>query len=197
MYVFIYIWLYIYKYTYIYIYIYLYIHICIITIELLGSATKLPPPVMMFSQFSNSGQSVMITFNGATDQANLNSPFSCISLFNFPAADLSSCTWVNSSAVRYLFFIYFTVILCLFYFLLLISFWILFWIFRYNNHFWLIVIFIIISVSFGVFQSNVVYLAVGNRYVYDDDDVYLHRIHSQYKLENYVFYVKNRPAKKI
>jgi hypothetical protein len=32
--------------------------------------------------------------------------------------------------------------------------------------------------------------------MYDDDDVYLHRIHSQHKLENYAPYVKYRPAKK-
>jgi hypothetical protein len=30
----------------------------------------------------------------------------------------------------------------------------------------------------------------------DDDDVYLHRIHSQHKLENYAPYVKYRPTKK-
>jgi hypothetical protein len=30
----------------------------------------------------------------------------------------------------------------------------------------------------------------------DDDDVYLHRIHSQHKLENYAPYVKYRPARK-
>jgi hypothetical protein len=30
----------------------------------------------------------------------------------------------------------------------------------------------------------------------DDDDVYLHRIHPQHKLENYAPYVKYRPAKK-
>jgi hypothetical protein len=30
----------------------------------------------------------------------------------------------------------------------------------------------------------------------DDDDVYLHRMHSQHKLEIYAPYVKYRPAKK-
>jgi hypothetical protein len=30
----------------------------------------------------------------------------------------------------------------------------------------------------------------------DDDDVYLHRIHPQHKLENYAPHVKYRPAKK-
>jgi hypothetical protein len=39
---------------------------------------------------------------------------------------------------------------------------------------------------------------VYSNYMYDDDDddVYLHRIHSQHKLENYAPYVKYRPAKK-
>jgi hypothetical protein len=31
----------------------------------------------------------------------------------------------------------------------------------------------------------------------DDDDIYLYRIHSQHKLENYAPYVKYRPAKKV
>jgi hypothetical protein len=70
-----------------------------ISVTLMGSSTPLPPPMMTFSRFSDSGHNVVITFNGGTDQARFLGSFSCNTLFTFPGANQTTCSWVNSSAV--------------------------------------------------------------------------------------------------
>jgi hypothetical protein len=71
----------------------------IITVTVLASSTPLPPPVMMSSRFSNSGQNVVITFGAATDQAGYVTSFPCNTLFIFTGVSRTTCFWTNSSAV--------------------------------------------------------------------------------------------------
>jgi hypothetical protein len=77
-----------------------------ISVTLLASSSPLPSPVMVVSQFTDSGQNVMITFNAPTDQAGKQGPFACNFLFDFTGASQTTCTWVNSSVVSVSFGVY-------------------------------------------------------------------------------------------
>jgi hypothetical protein len=83
----------------------------------LATTAPLPSPILISSQFSDSGQNVVITFDAATDQAGYAASFRCDLLLIFPSATLTTCLWVNSSAI---------------------------------------------TVSFGVYAENTVYLAIGD-----------------------------------
>ena len=71
-----------------------------ITVLLLSSNAKLPAPIFISSQFSDSGQAVIFSFNTPTDFAKILSPtWSCSKLFKFYKANSTQCTWTNSTSV--------------------------------------------------------------------------------------------------
>jgi hypothetical protein len=70
------------------------------SVEFLSSFSPVPAPKITSSQFSDSGQAVTITFDSLTDQAGMNTPsWSCDLLFTFTSASMTTCSWVNTSAV--------------------------------------------------------------------------------------------------
>ena len=72
-----------------------------ITVQILSSFSPLPAPVMISSQFSDSGQLVLITFGSPTDSANiLSTSWKCSDLFVFTSASLTSCTWTSATTVK-------------------------------------------------------------------------------------------------
>jgi REJ domain/PT repeat len=71
-----------------------------ITVLLLSSHVTLPAPIFLSSQFSDSGQAVIFSFNTPTDLANITSHnWFCSILFKFFKADSTQCTWTNSTSV--------------------------------------------------------------------------------------------------
>ena len=75
-----------------------------ITVQILSSLSSLPAPVMISSQFSDSGQLVVITFDTPTDSANIASAtWPCSALFAFTGAPSATCTWSTSSTVNVIF----------------------------------------------------------------------------------------------
>ena len=71
-----------------------------ITVQILSSLSPLPAPMMISSQFSDSGQLVVITFDSPTDSASIASAtWPCSVLFAFTGAPLATCTWSTSSTV--------------------------------------------------------------------------------------------------
>ena len=73
------------------------------TLVVLPSSTaSLPVPELSFAVFANSGRSVSIFFDSATDQARrykLSTPWNCALLLSFAGANVSTCSWTNSSAI--------------------------------------------------------------------------------------------------
>ena len=75
-----------------------------ITVQILSSLSLLPAPVMISSQFSDSGQLVVITFDTPTDSASITSAtWPCSALFAFTGAPSAACTWSTSSTVNLIF----------------------------------------------------------------------------------------------
>ena len=75
-----------------------------ISVQILSSLSQLPAPVMISSQFSDSGQLVVITFDTPTDSASVASAtWPCSVLFAFTGATLATCTWSTSSTVNVIF----------------------------------------------------------------------------------------------
>ena len=71
------------------------------TVQILSSLSQLPAPMMISSQFSDSGQLVVITFDSPTDSASIASAtWPCSALFAFTGAPLATCTWSTSSTVN-------------------------------------------------------------------------------------------------
>ena len=71
-----------------------------VSVEVLSSISKIPAPSLLSSQFSDSGQEVLMTFNKPTDSAGISAAiWPCNSLFGFIGAAITSCKWVNASAV--------------------------------------------------------------------------------------------------
>ena len=71
-----------------------------LSVEVLSSISQLPAPSMLSSKFSDSGQEVVITFNKPTDSARIKAAtWPCSGLFSFVGAAITSCKWVNASAV--------------------------------------------------------------------------------------------------
>jgi hypothetical protein len=70
-------------------------------VQILSSSSPVPAPFMRSSRFSDSGQAVVVTFDSLTDQAGITTvSWPCSSLFIFTSASLTTCSWVNTSAVR-------------------------------------------------------------------------------------------------
>jgi hypothetical protein len=70
------------------------------SVQILSSFSKVPAPIITSSQFSDSGQAVVITFDSLTDQAGIiATSWSCDLLFTFTSASKTTCSWVNTSAV--------------------------------------------------------------------------------------------------
>lgn len=65
------------------------------------SSTRAPsPPMLTSAQFSNDGTAVIVAFDSATNQANINTAqFNCGSLFNFRQVVTAMCSWTSSSTV--------------------------------------------------------------------------------------------------
>ena len=71
-----------------------------ITVQVLSSQLPLPAPIMVSSQFSNSGQFVLITFSSPTDSGNtVDVTWACSTLFAFVSASLATCTWTSATTV--------------------------------------------------------------------------------------------------
>ena len=65
-------------------------------------STPLPAPTLSYAIFAGSGRSVSIVFDSATDQAlsfQLSASWSCDTLLSFTSANISTCSWSNSSAI--------------------------------------------------------------------------------------------------
>ena len=74
------------------------------TVQILSSASPLPPPVMVSSRFSDSGQAVVITFNTPTDSAGIvTATWPCSTLFSFISASLTTCSWTTAATVTMIF----------------------------------------------------------------------------------------------
>ena len=70
-------------------------------VTVLSSSQPLPGPRLQGAAFASSGGYVVISFDGATDQAGiLDNTWSCDRLFTFIGASLASCTWADLSTVR-------------------------------------------------------------------------------------------------
>ena len=70
------------------------------TVRILSSVSVLPPPVMISSRFSDSGQAVVITFNTLTNSAGIvNATWPCSRLFSFIRASLTTCSWTTAATV--------------------------------------------------------------------------------------------------
>ena len=64
--------------------------------------TPIPAPALSFAVFASSGRSVSIFFDSATDQASrykLSDSWTCDLLLIFTGANVSTCTWINSTAI--------------------------------------------------------------------------------------------------
>jgi hypothetical protein len=70
------------------------------SVKILSTFSPVPAPMITSSQFSDSGQVVVINFNSLTNEAGIISDsWSCSLLFTFTSASLTTCSWVNTSAV--------------------------------------------------------------------------------------------------
>ena len=75
-----------------------------VSVQVLASATTKPAPTLRRAQLAGSGASMSISFDGSTDQANIeDDTFSCDLIFIFDGAIGSTCSWTNSTTVRALF----------------------------------------------------------------------------------------------
>ena len=71
-----------------------------ITVQVLSSQHPLPAPIMISSQFSNSGQFVLITFSSPTNSPDTgDTTWACSALFAFVSASLATCTWTSATTV--------------------------------------------------------------------------------------------------
>ena len=69
-------------------------------VQILSSKSLVPAPVMTSSQFSNSGQAVIITFDTPSDSAGIaTTTWACSSLFVFINAESTTCKWVDAATV--------------------------------------------------------------------------------------------------
>ena len=80
-----------------------------IEIEVIGGSSPFPPPLMSSATFSNSGQSVLVCFDSATDYGveelgnAVNGAWLCNRVFSFHGADVTSCTWTSDTCVKLIF----------------------------------------------------------------------------------------------
>ena len=71
------------------------------TVQLLSESSILPAPVLVTSRLTNSDMSFLITFDSLTDESNIaDASWPCSTLFNFPGASKSTCTWVTAAIVK-------------------------------------------------------------------------------------------------
>jgi hypothetical protein len=69
-------------------------------VQILSTSSPVPAPLIISSRFSDSGQAVVITFDSLTDQAGIiTASWPCSLLFTFSSASMTTCSWVNTSAV--------------------------------------------------------------------------------------------------
>jgi REJ domain/PT repeat len=74
------------------------------SVLLMSAQSSTPAPKMVSSQFTDSGQAVLIRFDSPTDQGGISVPsWPCSSLFSFTGADSSSCSWRDAVTVSILF----------------------------------------------------------------------------------------------
>jgi REJ domain len=70
------------------------------TVQLLSPSALLPAPSLSSVQLSDSGQTVLVSFNSPTDKGGiLDATWQCDRLFSFVSASLSKCTWLSASTV--------------------------------------------------------------------------------------------------
>ena len=71
-----------------------------VPVQLLSTTSAVPAPKFVSSQFTDSGQAVILSFDVPTDLADItSSTWFCSDLFQFTLADSTKCSWTNSSAV--------------------------------------------------------------------------------------------------
>jgi REJ domain len=71
------------------------------SMELLSVNSPIPPPTIASCQFSDSGQTAIISFDSPTDGAGIDMPsWPCSSLFDFVGANATQCTWLDSKTVQ-------------------------------------------------------------------------------------------------
>ena len=71
-----------------------------LTVDILSSSSLVPAPVMISSQFSNSGQKVFIRFNSETDFGGITAvTWPCSLLLRFIGSTTTLCTWVDAMTV--------------------------------------------------------------------------------------------------
>jgi hypothetical protein len=67
-----------------------------VAISVISSEAPKPAPILSGAKFANSGGSLLISFDSATNKP----PLSCTQLFIFSGASDATCTWVNGTSVR-------------------------------------------------------------------------------------------------
>ena len=71
-----------------------------VSVSILSPTSLIPSPSMYTSQFTDSGQAVIITFDAPTDSAGIAATtWPCSELFVFTSADTASCTWLSATEV--------------------------------------------------------------------------------------------------
>ena len=71
-----------------------------ITSVILPNDQPVAPPTLHSSALSDLGDSLYITFSGATNMANITiNLWPCSDVFVFPGSDISDCSWLNSTVV--------------------------------------------------------------------------------------------------
>jgi len=75
-----------------------------ITTTVLSSATKAPAPALLSAKFDNSGASITVTFDSATNRALISKQsFPCSDLLAFVNVNFTTCSWKSSSVVHVVF----------------------------------------------------------------------------------------------
>ena len=70
-------------------------------VEILDSAAKVPAPVLQSAKFSNSGASIIVTFDSITDKAGIvANNFPCSQLLDFFGVNQTTCSFTSLSTVR-------------------------------------------------------------------------------------------------
>jgi hypothetical protein len=70
-------------------------------VSVLNSASVKPTPVLTYAKLSDAGNGITMTFDSATNKAEIAaSSFTCTQLFDFAGAGSSTCSWTSASTVR-------------------------------------------------------------------------------------------------
>lgn len=71
------------------------------SVSIISSSAPKPAPNLLSVKFANSGGSLAVSFDYATNKASISaSTFTCSQVFSFTGDSSSTCSWVNSTAVK-------------------------------------------------------------------------------------------------